>query len=104
MRAKASSQKDTAVKVIPSMPWRLVEVKAFPDYRLHVKFVDGLKGEVDIAHLVKSQDAGVFAELQDTKVFNQVFLEHGAVTWPGEIDLAPDAMYASIKKTGRWVL
>jgi hypothetical protein len=24
--------------------------------------------------------------------------------WPGEIDLAPDAMYDEIKKQGRWVL
>ncbi|RPI04004.1 MAG: DUF2442 domain-containing protein, partial [Zetaproteobacteria bacterium] len=36
--------------------------------------------------------------------FSQVFVAHGAVTWPGEIDLAPDAMYAEIKKLGRWVL
>jgi len=26
------------------------------------------------------------------------------VTWPGEIDLAPDAMYREIKKAGKWVL
>jgi len=26
------------------------------------------------------------------------------VTWPGEIDLAPDAMYEGIKATGVWVL
>jgi hypothetical protein len=29
---------------------------------------------------------------------------HGAVTWPGEIDLAPDAMYAEIKRGGHWIL
>jgi hypothetical protein len=28
----------------------------------------------------------------------------GAVTWPGEIDLAPDAMHDEIKKNGKWVL
>ena len=42
--------------------------------------------------------AGVFAGLSDPSLFKQVFIEHGAVTWPGEIDLAPDAMYAGIKK------
>lgn len=26
----------------------------------------------------------------------------GVVTWPGEIDLAPDAMYAAIAATGEW--
>jgi hypothetical protein len=29
-------------------------------------------------------------------LFAQVFIDYGAVAWPGEIDLAPDAMYAQI--------
>jgi len=29
---------------------------------------------------------------------------HGVVTWPGEIDLAPDAVYAETKKLGSRVL
>jgi Protein of unknown function (DUF2442). len=37
-------------------------------------------------------------------VFSAVGLEHGAVTWPEEIDLAPDAMYDAIKTQGKWVL
>ncbi|MBT0893743.1 hypothetical protein KI811_07950 [Geobacter hydrogenophilus] len=31
-------------------------------------------------------------------------MEYGAVTWPGEIDLAPDAMYQNIKQYDKWVL
>ena len=49
-------------------------------------------------------NAGVFAALRDEMLFRQVRLELGAVTWPGELDLAPDAMYAAIKQTGKWVL
>lgn len=26
------------------------------------------------------------------------------VTWPGELDLAPDAMYEHIKASGEWLL
>lgn len=26
------------------------------------------------------------------------------VTWPGELDLAPDAMHRHIKESGEWVL
>jgi hypothetical protein len=33
-----------------------------------------------------------------------LFVDHGAVAWPGDIDLAPDAMYAEIKRNGAWVL
>lgn len=31
-------------------------------------------------------------------------LDHGAIAWPGQIDLAPDAMYQGIKAKGVLVL
>ncbi len=86
------------------MPWRVVEARPLDGCRLHVRFVDGLEGEVDMSALVRSSTAGVFARLADPFLFAQVFVEHGVVTWPGEIDLAPDAMHAEIKKEGKWVL
>lgn len=90
--------------VIPSAPWRVAEVKPLPGYRLDVRFLDGTRGIVDLSRLVNSPNAGVFAALKDETLFAQVHIEVGAVTWPGEIDLAPDAMYAEIKKQGMWVL
>lgn len=47
---------------------------------------------------------GVFDALKDDGLFHRAYVEHGAVTWPGEIDLAPDAMYDEIKRNGEWVL
>jgi hypothetical protein len=38
------------------------------------------------------------APMADVSLFNQVFVQRGAVTWPGDWDLAPDAMYIEIKK------
>jgi Protein of unknown function (DUF2442) len=75
-----------------------------PGYRLFVRFIDGTTGEVDLSRLVVSDRAGIFAALRDPALFAQVYLEYGAVMWPGEIDLAPDAMYDEIKKQGQWVL
>jgi hypothetical protein len=69
-----------------------------------VKFVDGTTGEVDLSRLVISDKAVVFAALRDPELFAKAYVEYGAVVWPGEIDLAPDAMYDEIKKHGRWVL
>jgi hypothetical protein len=86
------------------MPWRVIEVNALPGYRLRVRFVDGLCGDVDLSALVRSPNAGVFAQLAEKSQFTKVSVEHGAVTWPNEIDLAPDAMHAAIKKTGIWIL
>ncbi len=104
MSPKPAAPQDSPLAVTPPiqprMPWRVAAVDALPDFRLHVQFVDGTEGRVDLSALVHSPDAGVFAALADSALFNQVFVEHGAVTWPGEIDLAPDAMYAEIKKAG----
>jgi hypothetical protein len=66
--------------------------------------VDGLTGIVDMSAMVHSPNAGVFAALADPALFNQVRLEYGAVTWPGDLDLAPDAMHAAIQERGTWVL
>ena len=88
----------------PRMPWRVASAVALDGFRLRVRFNDGLEGEVDMTGLVHSPLAGVFTQLNDPTLFAQVFVEHGAVTWPGEIDLAPDAMYEQIKRAGIWVL
>lgn len=74
------------------------------DFQLVLEFVDGLKGCVFMKDRIFSSQAGVFAQLQDVELFKQVFIEHGAVTWPGELDLAPDAMHDEIQKHGQWTL
>jgi hypothetical protein len=73
-----------------------------PELRLQVTFADGLTGVVDMSSLVRSSRAGVFAALADPALFAQVRLEYGAVTWPGDLDLAPDAMHAAIQAHGEW--
>jgi len=38
----------------------------------------------------------VLRPLLDQNFFERVSIDAGAVTWPGNIDLAPDAMYAQV--------
>lgn len=52
----------------------------------------------------QSHLTGVFASLKDPRFFQQVHIDNGAVAWPGNIDLAPDAMYLAIKSYGEWAL
>lgn len=104
MRVPATAEEDRSAGLTPNVPWRVKQVDALPGYRLHVEFVDGTRGEVDIARLINREDAGVFECLRDAELFEKVYVELGAVTWPGEIDLAPDAMYDEIVKNGKWVL
>jgi hypothetical protein len=75
------------------MYWDVIEVKPEPDYCLFVQFKDGLQGRV---RLRREDLTGALAPLRDVQFFKQVFIDYGAVAWPGEIDLAPDAMYAQV--------
>lgn len=64
-------------------------------------FADGLSGKVKIlpTHLY-----GVFEKLRDLDFFKELRITDGFVTWPGDIDIAPDAMYREIKSKVTWVL
>lgn len=104
MREQASHFQNPTPPVILTAPWRVHEVQVLSGYRLKVRFLDGVEGIVDMSRLVMDAQAGVFAVLRDPRLFGQVYLDYGAVTWPGEIDLAPDAMHDEIKQNGKWVL
>lgn len=102
--ANENSPAALADEVAPRSPWRVTRVEALPGFRLRVAFADGLTGVVDMSGMVHSPKAGVFAALIDSSLFAQVTLNYGAVTWPGELDLAPDAMHAAIQEHGEWSL
>jgi hypothetical protein len=91
-------------QIAPRSPWRVTVVEALPGFKLRVAFADGLTGMVDMSGLVHSPKAGVFAALADPFLFAQVKLDYGAVAWPGELDLAPDAMHSAIQEHGVWSL
>jgi hypothetical protein len=75
------------------MYWDVTEVKPEPDYCLFVRFKDGLTWRVQLR---REELTGVLEPLRYVRFFEQVFIDCGAVAWPGEIDLAPDAMYAQV--------
>ncbi|MES2179664.1 MAG: DUF2442 domain-containing protein [Gemmatimonadota bacterium] len=102
MRKQSDTTKDPTARLTPRVPWRVESVKALPGHRLAVVFADGTAGEVDVSRIIFGPMPGVFAVLRDPALFAQVGIELGAVTWPGELDLAPDAMYDEIKAHGSW--
>lgn len=104
MRPTSVTEKNIAPGIVCTAPWRLNKVKPLSNYRLEVEFIDGTRGYVEMSSRVMSDKAGVFGALRDIRLFNQVYLEHGAVSWPGELDLAPDTMHDEIQHHGKWVL
>ena len=108
MHTTPDPKEDSAAGITPAIrhtvPWRVVSATALDGYCIQIRFVDGLTGTVDLSELVTSERAGVFAALADANLFQQLYVEDGAVTWPNELDLAPDAMYDEIKRSGCWVI
>jgi hypothetical protein len=95
--ADTNTRQDSAVGVNPMMHYKLVSVRPLEYLRLAVRFADGLSGNVV---LKESHLYAVFEALKDTRLFAEVHCRQGFVEWPGEIDIAPDAMYDEIKASG----
>ena len=83
------------------MDWDVIEIKLAGEFELFVRFNDGVKGNVKF---LPSFFRGVFEHLRDQSKFGQVMIVDGAVTWPGELDLAPDAMHDELKRNGEYLL
>ena len=74
----------------------IIEVRPTGDYRLRLRFEDGVEGEVDVAELVRFE--GVFAPLKDRAEFVKVIVnpDLGTICWPSGADLDPDVLYAKV--------
>jgi hypothetical protein len=83
------------------MYWDITEVKVVDDRAIHVRFKDGLEGDVRFG---PNFFRGVFSHLVDPFRFRDVGIVGGAVTWPGELDIAPDRLHYDIAHNGECVL
>ena len=110
MQPAQVSQTNRAPAVEPAIrpvaPWRIVSVQAEPNQHLHVTFVDGTTGTVDLRNFLNDPQiqGTVFEPLRDPTVFTQVHVVMGAVQWANGAELAPDTMYDAIKCHGTWVV
>lgn len=85
--------------------WSICQFEVLSDYRIAVTFADGTTGVADLSPRLSQGLLGDgFDVLCDQQFFAKAYLEHGALTWPGGVDLAPDAMYERIKKSGISIL
>ena len=76
---------------------RPVEVQPREHCRIWLRYQDGTEGEVDLSELA---GRGVFAAWDQEGAFAKVKLgTHGAIEWPGDLDLCPDALY--LRLTGK---
>ena len=83
------------------MDWDVLETRILEHGCFHVRFADGIEG---VVRFTPSAYRGVFERLRDHEFFNRLSVKDYFVTWPGELDLAPDALYEHIKHSGECVL
>lgn len=76
------------------MDWNITEVWPKGPREIGLRFEDGLEGTVRID---QSFCTGVFEMLRVDAAVHTARAENGTVTWPGGLDLAPDALYDRIK-------
>lgn len=76
---------------------RISEVEVLADQRLRLTYVDGLVGDVVFAD---GHWYGVLAPLAEPEFFAQVFVspDSGTLTWPGDLDLAPEPLREAARK------
>lgn len=76
---------------------RVTHVETKPEYTLAVTFDDGTSGEVSLADRLFGP---MFEPLKDPAFFAQARVDaFGAICWPNDADLAPDALYRKITET-----
>lgn len=73
------------------------DVKALPNFRIWLRYDNGVAGEVDLADIA---GRGVLGAWNDRAFFEQVRVgSGGAIEWGNGLDLCPDAMY--LRLTGQ---
>lgn len=74
----------------------VVGVAVLRDHVLRLLFDDGTVGDVDFA---TEKWTGVLEPLSDPTFFSQVRVDPEArtITWPGDLDLAPEPLYERAK-------
>lgn len=74
---------------------RIVAVQPLSQYKVRIRFSDGIEGEVDLSALVGK---GVFACWNNPAQFAKVSIDPQTHTlsWPGGIDICPDRLYQDV--------
>jgi len=74
---------------------RITECKAEEDYRLWLRFDDGLEGSVSLGNLL---EIGAFKLWRDVREFEKVRVDPdtATVTWEGGIRLDPEILYQDV--------
>jgi len=74
---------------------RVVEARYVEDFTVHVRFADGIEGDVDLSEELHGE---IFEPLKDLSYFRQFTVndELRTITWPNGADFAPEFLYKKV--------
>jgi hypothetical protein len=72
------------------MMLRVVSVIPEPDYHLSLRFTNG---ELRMFDMRPYLHYPVFRQLTNPHFFGLAKVDYGTVTWPGDLDIAPETLY-----------
>lgn len=75
---------------------KTISARALDGYQVEVRFNNGQTGVFDCKHLLARK---MSAALSDYALFRQVKAEHGTLTWPNDIDVAPEEVWEASRKS-----
>jgi len=81
-----------------ALPPGLIEAVPLDDYKVHLRFADGLAADVDLSYLVGCGE--VFEPLRDVEYFRKLKIDDlgDTITWPNEADIAPETLYDHVQR------
>jgi len=75
---------------------KATEVTALSEYKIKVVFDDGVSGIVDLEELIPK---GIFRQLKDKSIFQNIYTDGSAIAWSDELEIDAANIYAEILKT-----
>jgi hypothetical protein len=75
---------------------RIVEAKYLRNYTIHLRFADGVEGDIDLG---RELFGPMFEPLKNSEVFKQFSIhpELHTLVWPNGADFAPEFLREAIK-------
>ncbi len=68
----------------------VIAVKSLPEYKLLLTFENNEKRIFDVKPYMKE---GLFRQLLDEKIFNDVKVSFDTIEWPNKLDICPEMLY-----------
>ena len=69
----------------------ITSVQYIADYKLKLRFNDGVEGMVDLEPELYGE---IFEPLRDQSLFQQVYLTSRTIEWPNGADFAPEFLFS----------